>query len=122
MPPPPVKTRASGSRTAVEWYWRCTEALAKVRQEPVAGFHSSAAVTPVFRLTNSLVDSPPVSRAVPSASMVRLACLRGVLIDEVDVATGWPEVESTITAVPVGRLAPFSSNEPPPVTNTLPGS
>ena len=41
MPPPAESTRPSGSRSAVEWYWRVTCSGASVFHFPVAGFHSS---------------------------------------------------------------------------------
>src|SRR6478752_9057690 len=77
-PPPPVSTRPSGSKVALEWYCRTRLALDSTVQFPVFGSHRSAANTGLLRSAFALVALliPPVASTLPSARMVRLCCRR----------------------------------------------
>src|SRR6185295_11920786 len=105
-PPPPVRTRPSGSRVAVEWYCRTRLALAKVVQTPVAGSHRSADVaawSTSTRPETAALVSPPVARTDPSARIVALNWRRRVLSEPVVVTDGTnPVLVSRMTEVLVG--------------------
>src|SRR5512133_2479151 len=124
-PPPPVSTRPSASRAALEWYWRTRLALDKTVHAPVDGSHRSAANTGFTRSTFALVARliPPVASTLPSARMVRLAWRRPTDMDAVELTLVVPLLTFTRTAVLVGTwVCPPSVISPPPATNALPMS
>jgi hypothetical protein len=125
MPPPPVSTRPSGSKVAVEWYCRTRLAPASTVQASVAGSHRSAAKTGFCRSTNPFAEElcPPVASTLPSARMVRFACRRPTDMEFVERTVVPEPLTSTTEAVFVGTVdCPSSVTLPPPTTRTLPMS
>src|SRR5262245_10322843 len=125
MPPPPVITRPSGSRSAVEWYCRTRAADASVLHVFVVVLYSSAANTGWDRSTVLLTApeyEPPVASALPSARTVRLNCRRAFAIGAASVTIGGLVFELTSLTVLVGTLVwPPSVMMPPPATIVVPG-
>src|SRR3712207_536433 len=122
MPPPPVSTRPSGSRVAVEWYCRTRLALASTVQVPVSGSHLSAAKTGFLRSTDPFTDElwPPVASTLPSGRTVRLACRRPTDIEPVGRTVVPEPLTSTTEAVFVGTFdRPSSVTLPPPAAIPL---
>src|SRR5207342_2907515 len=118
-PPPPVRTRPSGKRVALEWYWRTRLAPDRTVHFSVAGSHRSAANTGLARSTLALFArlSPPVARTLPSARIVRLCWRRPTDMEAVGPAEVLLPLTSTSTAVLVGTWVwPPSAMSPPPAT------
>src|SRR6476660_5839228 len=75
----------------------------------VAGFHSSAARTPVAGLIPPMSREPPVASTLPSGRTVRLRCVHGLDIDAVGCHAGVPWVMSrTYVVAAEGVLPPLS--------------
>src|SRR5439155_21363913 len=120
---PVDSTRPSGRTAVVLWYTRTTLALAILVHWRVGsvmvGSHNSAANTAPASFVKPHWLLPPVTRTVPSGSMVALVCRRPMLMDAADVHVGDGAARSMISVDARGTLLGQLLPPPPPMYSTL---